>query len=138
MPQNTYYKLAWGRAKQAENDSKHDPLVRVACGSLACADVDPCNIQADVKVQNMVTLGASALNNNSAAYASYAILVDQAIGQQVGNPGSYLPSILGFNQDITLLCLTLCARAHAAVSCCISWCSPGLVGKVGWCQEALE
>lgn len=40
-------------------------------------------VQADVKVQNMVTLGASALNNNSAAYASYAILVDQAIGQQV-------------------------------------------------------
>ncbi len=42
-----------------------------------------CAAQADVKVQNMVTLGATALNNNSAAYASYAILIDQAIGQQV-------------------------------------------------------
>ncbi|BDA51604.1 hypothetical protein COCOBI_19-1600 [Coccomyxa sp. Obi] len=40
-------------------------------------------LKADVKVQNTVTLGATALNNNSAAYASYAILIDQAIGQQI-------------------------------------------------------
>ena len=56
-----------------------------ACMTAASADVH-CTclpVQADVKVQNMVTLGASVLNNNSAAYASYAILVDQAIGQQV-------------------------------------------------------
>ena len=36
-----------------------------------------------MKIQNAVTLGANALNNNSAAYASYAILVDQAIGHAV-------------------------------------------------------
>ena len=39
--------------------------------------------QADVKIQNAVTLGANALNNNSNSYASYAILVDQAIGHAV-------------------------------------------------------
>lgn len=42
-----------------------------------------CVLQADVKIQNAVTLGATALNNNSAAYASYAILLDQALGQAV-------------------------------------------------------
>ena len=40
-------------------------------------------VQIDVKIQNLVTLGATVLNNNSASYASYAILLDQAIGHQV-------------------------------------------------------
>jgi hypothetical protein len=40
-------------------------------------------LQASVKIQNTVTLGATSLNNNSNAYASYAILIDQAIGHQV-------------------------------------------------------
>ena len=39
--------------------------------------------QIDVTIQNTVTLGATVLNNNSASYASYAILMDQAIGHQV-------------------------------------------------------
>lgn len=43
-------------------------------------------VQIDVKIQNLVTLGASVLNNNSASYASYAILLDQAIGHQVFYP----------------------------------------------------
>ena len=40
-------------------------------------------MQIDVKIQNTVTLGATVLNNNSASYASFAILINQAIGHQV-------------------------------------------------------
>jgi len=40
-------------------------------------------VQIDVKIQNTVTLGATVLNNNSASYASFAILINQAIGHQV-------------------------------------------------------
>ena len=46
-------------------------------------------VQIDVKIQNTVTLGATVLNNNSASYASYAILLDQAIGHQVQSHSLY-------------------------------------------------
>lgn len=49
--------------------------------------------QIDVKIENTVTLGATSLNNNSASYASYAILLDQAIGHQASPPPiSQLPN----------------------------------------------
>ena len=43
----------------------------------------PDYAQIDVTIQNTVTLGATVLNNNLASFASYAILMDQAIGHQV-------------------------------------------------------
>ena len=47
-----------------------------------------------MKIQNTVTLGASVLNNNSASYASYAILLDQAIGHQVLHSKTYKLGLL--------------------------------------------
>lgn len=60
-------------------------------------------------MQNTVTLGATALNNNSAAYASYAILIDQAIGQQVLTACPCFVFKIG--SDLGIALQDLCAQA---------------------------
>ena len=39
--------------------------------------------QQSVKVSNIVTLGATLLSNSTDTYASFAVLVDQALGRAV-------------------------------------------------------
>lgn len=39
--------------------------------------------QQHVMISNAVTVGATVLNNNSATYASFAILMDQTLARQV-------------------------------------------------------
>ena len=38
-------------------------------------------------INNAVTVGATVLNNNSATYASFAILMDQTLARQVRGSG---------------------------------------------------
>ena len=40
-------------------------------------------MQQGLKLQNMVTLGATLLSNTTDTYASFAVLMDQAIGRAV-------------------------------------------------------
>ena len=41
------------------------------------------HVQENIKIQNTVTLGASLLTNDSSTYASFAVLLDQAVARAV-------------------------------------------------------
>lgn len=51
--------------------------------SASIADAPACAAQTGVKLQNTVTLGATMLSNSTDSYASFAVLMDQALGRAV-------------------------------------------------------
>ena len=58
----------------------YDALADAANGSTAGITT----LKANVQVANLVTAGANLLTNDSAVYASFAIIMNQAIARKVG------------------------------------------------------